>query len=295
MRMSFLVMLILCIYGNAWAGQSDSSTTMNGYSAHQYGDFEKKWRLVTVRYRKDTDEMRFTYANPIAWKTLVSGKINYPDGSVFAKVGVMTIPDSAFLSSVTPGGARRIQLMVRDQKKHISTDGWGYAIFDSQGKTLPGDQKTATQACFACHRIVPERGEVFSQIMPSAFGDPLKTDSKRSSRNLQRIEFANRNASLLPAGVRAHLPKEKNLVRVTTTPLGNFFGTLDEIQPTLAHESMRSGLPTVLISDDGKLFSLVFPDTGTSSCDASKKEIAFKGAHSLPKNDNSIYENSFCL
>ena len=59
---------------------------MNGISLKDYRGFDKKWKLVTVRYRKDTGEMRFVYANPLAEKTLMSGKTDYPDGAVFAKV-----------------------------------------------------------------------------------------------------------------------------------------------------------------------------------------------------------------
>jgi len=139
--------------------------TMNGYSLQQFGDFQKNWHLVTVRFRQDTNEMRFTYANDLAWDTLKAGKVDFPNGAVFGKVGVMTKPDPAFVSSVVPGGARRIQFMVRDVKKHSRDDGWGYALFDVQGKVFPDHGRQAVQACVACHHIVPDRGFVFSQLM----------------------------------------------------------------------------------------------------------------------------------
>ena len=99
--------------------------TMSGYTFNDYRDFQKNWKLVTVRYRKDTDEMRFTYANDLAYSTLMSGKTDYPDGAVFAKIGFKTEPDPAFSSSAVPSGIRRYQFMVRDSKKHTSTNGWG--------------------------------------------------------------------------------------------------------------------------------------------------------------------------
>ena len=56
----------------AQAGESK----MNGLQLKDYPDFETKWHLVTVRYRKDTGEQRFTYANDIAWTAMNAG----PDG-----------------------------------------------------------------------------------------------------------------------------------------------------------------------------------------------------------------------
>src|SRR6185436_10943563 len=57
---------------------------MNGYKLSDFPDFEKKWKLVTVRFRKDTGEMRFTYANDLAFENLQKGVIDYPDGAIFA-------------------------------------------------------------------------------------------------------------------------------------------------------------------------------------------------------------------
>lgn len=74
---------------------------MNGYSLSQFPDFIKKWHFVTVRYRKDAHEMRFSYANDKAWETLQAGAKKYPDGAVFAKLGIMTQEDLAFSASAT--------------------------------------------------------------------------------------------------------------------------------------------------------------------------------------------------
>lgn len=133
-------------------------TQMNGHELKEFAGFERNWKLVTVRFRKDTGEMRFTYANDLAWKALMSGATDYPKGSVFAKIGLATLEDPSFASSAVPSGARRYQFMVRDKTKYSETDGWGYALFDANGKTFPGEPKEASLACAACHHIVPERG-----------------------------------------------------------------------------------------------------------------------------------------
>ena len=138
---------------NIYANKSE----MSGYKLDQFKNFENTWKLVTVRFRKDTGELRFTYANSLAWKTLSSNNRNYPDGSVFAKIGIATQEDPAFTSSAVPSGARRYQFMVRNAKKHQDTEGWGYALFDKNGKTFPGEPKVASQACAACHHLVPDR------------------------------------------------------------------------------------------------------------------------------------------
>ena len=143
-----------------------SSDTMNGYALKDYDGFWKdpaNWHFVTVRFRKDTGEMRLTYANDIAWKALLAGGRQYPDGAVFGKIGLLTRDDPSFTSSAVPVGARRYQLMVRDAKKWQETNGWGYALFDGAGKAVAEDQDIASMACYACHALVPERGDVFSE------------------------------------------------------------------------------------------------------------------------------------
>lgn len=91
--------------------------TMNGYSFKEYKDFPQKWKLVTVRFRKDIDEMRFVYANELAFKALQSGTGKYPDGAIFGKLGVRSKDDPEFASSMVPSGVHRYQLMVKNSKK----------------------------------------------------------------------------------------------------------------------------------------------------------------------------------
>ena len=71
----------------------------NGYTLKQFGDFVHNWHFVTVRFRRDSGEMRFAYANDIAWKALSEHSTDYPDGAVFAKIGVSTMEDPAFTDS----------------------------------------------------------------------------------------------------------------------------------------------------------------------------------------------------
>jgi hypothetical protein len=271
----FLIFFLFLIPAKA------AEPSMNGYTLKQFGNFAKNWHLVTVRYRKDTSEMRFTYANDLAWKALQERRTDYPDGAVFAKIGAMTQPDPGFTSSKVPSGARRIQFMVRDHQKHKDTDDWGYALFDGEGNLYPGDQKTVSQACMACHRLVPERGQIFSQIMF------LEKDAPIGSSPLR---FADVNVKKLPAALRAEIPLSVKKARELSGPLKekSFFGTLDEIQPFLAEEAAKSGLPAVLIS--GKDFSAVLPQL--TKCE-NVNEKSFLGLHTLPQS-KQLFKNSFC-
>lgn len=270
---------------------------MNGYTLAQFSDFERNWHLVTVRFRKDTNELRFTYANDLAWETLIKGSVTYPDGAIFGKIGVQTKPDPSFPSSATPMGVRRYQLMVMDRTKNANTDGWGYALFDANGNTFPGDEKAATMACAACHRIVPERGEVFSQLMPGT----LKKFSVISSADAweAKLSFTDVAHESLPLNIRKYLPKAFKKVRLLEGDLVHhvFFGTLDEIQPLLAHEVLVSKRPALLLTDDKTQFSLVYPIETDAGCDKRKRQVGLRSVHSLVKKRDSadeVFETFSC-
>lgn len=250
-----------------------STDQMNGIKSGQFGNFEKNWKLVTVRFRRDTGELRFTYANSVAWKVLSSSRPNqptvYPLGAVFAKVGLATKEDPAFISSAVPSGARRVQFMVRNEKKYRDTDGWGYALFDGTGKTFPGDVTKASLACAACHRIVPDRGFVFSQIMGH------ETLTQISGSVVKKVEFKDVDSTQLPERVALHLPVRVSTVRKWTGDMTRhvFPGTLDEVRPTLTQEAMSSSRPALLLSDDRLSFSLVYSTGRAGGCGANKVEF----------------------
>lgn len=237
---------------------------MNGIKRSDFQNFEKDWRLVTVRYRKDSNEMRWTFANDLAWKTLSSGSISYPDGAMFGKIGVVTHEDSQFTSSAVPSGARRFQFMVRDKVKYADTGGWGYALFDVDGKLFPEAIKETTMACYACHRIVQNRGEVFSQPFQFLDGSKSLFNSTFFSENkgFHKIQFKTVAKKNLPEAVRKQLPKEISQIRTVDVAFlqeNLFQGTLDEIKPSLELESYNKKLPAALISTDGLRFSLIIP------------------------------------
>lgn len=247
-------------------GEIASVDVMNGYALKDYAFWQnpEKWHFVTVRYRRDSNELRLIYANDIAWKTLQEGG-EYPDGAIFGKIGMITEDDPAFTSSAVPSGARRYQLMVKDKKKWAETDGWGYALFDWRGKAVREDQDIAAQACHACHALVPERDYVFAVPFQLEVGAKAPAPVPAAAA---RIEFKTVDFAALPEKAREKMPAGFGQARVLQGRIAQnlFRGTIDEIRPALAKEMLLTGLPAALVSPDGSLFSVMYIDPKDKTC-----------------------------
>jgi hypothetical protein len=277
----FLLLFISFVFArDTFSGQ----LSMNEINPADYKQFSREWPLVTVRYRKDTQEMRFTYANEKALSALKNKNKNYPNGAVFAKIGIKTLEDPAFTSSVIPAGARRIQFMVRDTKKYKSTNGWGYALFDENGKTFPEDPKTMVMACAACHNLVPDRGYVFSQLMPQWNSMAMENPKAQIPIRFKTIPYSN-----IPNDIKKHLPKEYREYRSLDSSLkqSSFAGTLDEVRPILTKEFFLSGKPTLFFTDDHHGFSLVIKG---DKLDCIPPEVALKAIHKYKENSENVVE-----
>ena len=268
--------------------EQTSPKTMSGYAFKDFEGF-KNWNVVTVRYRRDTKEMRWTFANDIAWKTIEQGRIDYPTGAIFAKIGVMTQEDSQFPSSAIPAGITRYQFMVRDKNKHKETGGWGYAIFGDSGHIIEEDPIKTSKACFACHKIVENRGQIFSQ--PVKLGFNLNTKFMDNSK--MHIEFFWKKNAQLPQAMKKYISSQVAEIRVINgshfSPI--FQGTLDEIRPLLENEARTAGSPTALI--EGKQFSMVSP-IELQGC---KKGNAFKSVSTLtppPGGEPDVQSREYC-
>ena len=276
---TILVFILTLAHLSSAAESSEREDVANGYRLKDFGAFDKDWHLVTVRYRKDTTEMRFTYANDKAWKVLQAGGRDYPDGAIFAKIGAKTSDDSAFPNSVVPSHSARYQFMVKDKTKYVETEGWGYSLFDGQGTSLLDKAGATAQACAACHRLVPERGYVFSQMTHLS---PFESNGKKivaTDKAKSRFEFSTMDASKLPPLLQAQVPRRFSKVRMLEGSLRDhlFAGTLDEVRPTLAKEAHRAKLPAVLAGRDFNYYSLVYEDSAAGACsNAGTAGISFR-------------------
>ncbi|MBU6235615.1 MAG: cytochrome P460 family protein [Alphaproteobacteria bacterium] len=266
----FFAVCLMCMFvAGAQAQQSlKGLPRMNGYSLTQFGNFIKDWKLVTVRFRHDSNELRFVYANDVAWKVLNDGGKVYPDGAVFAKIAIVTQEDPAFPSSAVPAGSRRYQLMVKDSKKHTETNGWGYALFGADGLTTDPDPVNQTMACHACHAIVPDKDYVFSEPMQLGMPEDYRPASAGGDALGARLTYKTFEKGLLPERVRNLIPQQYNEVRVMQGGITNhiFAGTLDEIRPALIVEVNAAKMPALLVSQDGRMYSLVYPDPDKTAC-----------------------------
>ncbi len=264
------------------------SLSLADIDLNSYKNFEKQWKFVTVRYRQDTQEMRFTYANPIAWEALLKNSKDFPDGSVFAKIGFATGQDPAFPSSVAPQGQRRVQIMVRDKKKYDKTQGWGYALFEPGGTTFKGDADARSYACAACHKVVTHQGAIFSKPMGSQF------ENIDISENFKKVIQWSQVALLdTPDTVRKHIqPKYKNVLRLKGDIERSLFsGTLDEIRPTLIKTVKEKNMPAVLIAKNKKDFIVVQPD---SSFSCKNDEIGLLSIHTVENKQNPLIFLKVC-
>jgi len=246
-----------------------------------------------VRYRKDTREMRLTYANDIAWKALLAGGKTYPDGAVFAKIGVMTQEDPSFTSSAVPMGAKRYQLMVMDHRKHAATDGWGYALFDGKGVTFEQNPEEQTSGCHACHQLVTDRGYVFSQPMRLEISMPAAMSIPESQIPATRVTFSTKKVVDLPPKLKKVIPEVFKEVRLMEGDLAKrmFQGTIDEIRPTLTKEALASHLPAILVNDAGTRFSLAVAREKASSCtlDSGAKGIEILAIYTIKPDATENY------
>ncbi len=279
------------------ASQTIKSNEMSGVKLNDFTDFEKKWKLVTVRYRRDTGEMRFTYANDSAFEALMNSATDYPKGAVFAKIGFKTDQDPGFPSSAVPTQSRRYQFMVRDKDKFSKTDGWGYALFDRDGFVFPEDVQTQTMACAACHRVVPERGYVFSQYLEMS---PKKMSDKTvqpENHFAQKIKFEDLAVKKLPEDIQKLIPSFYKTVRLMNHEITQYLfqGTLDEVKPVLSIESVRSQNPALVLSADKKSYTLVFIENLKLKCEQDGKNGYFiKSITNSPTQKFKAYETRYC-
>jgi len=294
MEFLFLVFFVAFFNMTSAAEMPSSKKVMNGHRLDDFNNFEKKWKLVTVRYRKDTGEMRFTYANSLAYKTLKAGRIDYPNGAVFGKIGFKTTEDQSFTSSVIPTQSRRYQFMIRDNKKYKENNGWDYALFDQDGFTFPEEPKNQVSACAACHNAVPERGYVFSQLINLHPG----YHKEKVEPSFRKLYFETISVSKLPQNIANLIPSNIKEVRSLTGELRTklFQGTLEEIRPSLYLEAATSKLPAILFIPEGNRFSLVLPENLDVECNENEKKGIFMHSiyTTLDKNDGT-QELHFCF
>ena len=162
--------------------------------------------------------------------------------------------------------------MVRDHARHKDTHGWGYAMFNIEGKTAPGKPlDEVSRACDACHQEVPERGMVFVQPMSDISPVSANANSSVIAGNSSRaqIPFVTVKFSELPKIVQEKLPPKTISVRSMqgAIPEHMFQGSMHELIPFVGAEAARSGMPAVIINKkNDKEFSAIWPVRDNGDC-----------------------------
>jgi hypothetical protein len=278
-----------------------SGYSMNGITLSQIGDFAANWHLVTVRVRLDIGEMRFIYANPIAWRTMMTGHVKYPKGAMFGKVAYRIGTDPLFRSSDIPTGVYRMQIMkMMPGQPNTDKFGWTYAIFTNDDRRMPGDIIRQTHACAACHdTLARSRGEIFARpvIDPGIkYPNPayLAYLSRHSPNSLHEpLRFVEANTSIIPKFVAEQL-NPYSTVYILHGPLTKhiFPGTLNEMLPTLEFEAAYQHRPSALINSAMNMYAIAVPSHLTT--------MQCKN-HSVPEtikniiNYNIVFQSSICF
>lgn len=252
-----------------------SDSEMNGIKFNDYLGFQNKWKLITVRYRQDSGELRFIYGNEKAYATLKNKSKKFPEGAVLAKIGMATEHDHAFESSVLPARISRFQFMIKNSKRYPEAKGWGYALFGGNGKVMRDSASQRPDACIACHSIVPERDYVFSSL---ADFNPAKNELINSGKGqaaINKLDFELLSKNKIPNIIfpffkQYHLSEVRSLTNsVLVDTL--FIGTLNEFIPTLLKEAGISKKATLLINKNQDSFSLAIP-SNNSECKLGEKK-----------------------
>lgn len=262
------------IAGPASPSQEPALGSMNGISLEKNKGYWERWKRITTRYRSDVNEMRVTYANPIAVKALQEGKKEMPEGAMFGKVAWKVEPDPLFPNSLQPTSVHRYQLMLKDSKAYASTGGWGYAIFTPDGKPAGGEPHKIMEACAACHELAVSRGRVFlGEMNPSPKSGALNwqrgllqtqqgpiTGEQVSSLSqaLGKVDARLAQRADIPAELLRHLPAgtaKAWRVGEKTLSAASFAGTAHEVMPLLLAQSKESGLPALYWSQDARWWS----------------------------------------
>ena len=243
----------------------------DGIDPKEADRFWDRWRLMTVRYRKDNGELRFIYANDIAWSAIKSGATTYPDGSIIGKVGIKTEPDPLFPNSLAPSASVRIQLMRKDSKKYAKHDGWGYALYVTSSQDQADDESDIVEACHACHRIAKSRDYIFAR---AAY-------FYRAAPQEQGFETLFREADVSASKLGAHASEALQIaghprsepIQILSMPL--FSGSLFEsIGPLAAYASQKG--QTFLLIDERNGYFLVARQLPANEACKSRVLIAMK-------------------
>ena len=232
-----------------------------------FDDFWLKWELVTTRFKRDGEELRFVYANDLGAKALADGAAKFPNGTVFTKIGAAAVHDPIFDNSLVPGRVQRVQVMWKNPGDPNARDGWVYSLFMPTGRSKGHLSKDEIDACHACHLIAASRDMVFSLPFPVPQGAaPARSfmDGGKSPAPLDvdafKKKFAPAFVASLPSElhdtIKKYAPDAKE-ARVRSMP--SFDGTLFESREVVTAFARSDKMIYVLRDADGSHALMAIP------------------------------------
>lgn len=257
--------------------------------------FSKNYQFISVHYRDDKDEIRLIYGNKLAMEGIKSKDFNYKDGAILYKVVYRTLRDPSFHSSLVPEDQPVVrQIMLRDSKKFKETNGWGYAVFHDDAKTLPGSPDTTLSTCYACHKLASARNDVFSWPMNTLEPNskPVRdiskiTNVKYSEKDLEQtkklseklFKFSIDQYSSLEREIQLAIDTKATNINVLTGDMikEDFPGYMTELNSFLIKETRKNGLPSVVFKrfNERLIFSYSYYDDLAKECPKGQKLIRY--------------------
>ena len=171
---------VLAIYGadiRAKGGEIASQSTASNSSAAPVFSIRipakyRDWPLISVAHEEGSlNDIRAIIGNEVALRAYRDGKRPFPDGTVIVRLAWNYT--SSEENNKVFGRAQSfvagtptdwyLQVMVKDSKKYASTQGWGYAQFDKDGR--PADA-AKHQTCAPCHQAANTHDFVFTNYAP---------------------------------------------------------------------------------------------------------------------------------
>lgn len=227
-----------------------------------FDDFWLDWKLVTVRYKIDGNEMRFIYVNKIGAEAIAKGVYPYPKGTVFAKIGAEAVHDPIFDNSLIPGPIGRVQIMLKKPGDPNARDGWVYGLY-MQEKYLGHLSKEDIDDCHACHVVAKSRDMIFAQPFPVApsVAPPAAGAGSAGLRARFKTTSVDALAKLTRRLVLHEVPGTKDVMALT---MPAFEGTMFEMREVLARFAREGRTVYVLNNEDSTNVLMAIP--GKNMC-----------------------------
>lgn len=234
---------------------------INGINPKLYDGFWEKWHLVTARFRPDIGELRYVYANDLAWDVLKAGGSVYPPGAIFSKLAFKAEDDKLFPNSEIPSLSVRVQFMLKHAESYKSTNGWSFALYPRDLIEVKS-ASLENQTCFACHQIAKDRSYVFSVPF-------LRQTNIEEAKDFHQF-FTDVKVSSLPENVQEALTEGGILSSDTVKAWKSllFSGSLSESRRPLTLYAAEDKIAYALYDSRSGDYFVAIPLKGTQDCES---------------------------